>query len=257
MSRQRPSLSVVRDPLQGRGAHALRRRHPHPRSGMVPVPLQHPKGRNRRSPAPPCLAPPPPLWLEVVVADAWHLVARVFPHLVERSAELGVAPYEDTPRKHRDAFLPPSSSTAAEDSSPATPPPESPPRVGDTNWCDCGRCTAMPTTRECFCCRELPQAVRKQPAECIRVHTDFFKLCLDVAVLAVAYCEVREKGLEHSHELHETVVFSLCVMVMDLLDLVYLVTALVPSATVCLASSPGSSGCTAIWFSRLAMVERL
>ncbi|KAM7301189.1 P2X purinoceptor 7-like [Ixodes scapularis] len=62
----------------------------------------------------------------------------------------------------------------------------------------------MPTTRECFCCRELPQAVRKQPAECITVHTDFFKLCLDVAVLAVAYCEVREKGLEHSHELHDS-----------------------------------------------------
>ncbi|KAM7302003.1 putative serine carboxypeptidase CPVL [Ixodes scapularis] len=117
--------------------------------------------------------------------------------------ETGVAPYEDTPRKRRDASLPPSAPPAAEDSSPATPPPEPPRRVGDTNWCDCGRCTAMPTTRECFCCRELPQAVRKQPAECITVHTDFFKLCLDVAVLAVAYCEVREKGLEHSHELHE------------------------------------------------------
>ncbi|CAN7952262.1 unnamed protein product [Ixodes pacificus] len=123
--------------------------------------------------------------------------------ILKRSAELGVAPYEDTPRKRRDASLPQSASTAAEDSSPATPPPEPPRRVGGTNWCDCGRCTTMPTNRECFCCRELPQAVRKQPAECITVNTDFFKLCLDVAVLAVAYCEVREKGLEHSHELHE------------------------------------------------------
>ncbi|CAN7940212.1 unnamed protein product [Ixodes pacificus] len=123
--------------------------------------------------------------------------------ILKRSAELGVAPYEDTPRKRRDACLPQSASTAAEDSSPATPPPEPPRRVGGTNWCDCGRCTSMPTYRECFCCRELPQAVRKQPAECITVHTDFLKLCLNVAVLAVAYCEVREKGLEHPHEFHE------------------------------------------------------
>ncbi|KAM7313350.1 hypothetical protein ISCGN_003217 [Ixodes scapularis] len=85
MGRQRPSLAVARDPLQGRGAHALRRGNPHPRSGMVPVPLQHPKDRKRKSPALPCLAPPMPLWLEVVEADAWHLVARVFPYLPERS----------------------------------------------------------------------------------------------------------------------------------------------------------------------------
>merc|ERR1711911_570141 len=41
------------------------------------------------------------------------------------------------------------------------------------------------------------------------------------------------------------------------LVLVYLVTALVPSDTACLASSPGSSRRTAVWISRLVMVERL
>ena len=41
------------------------------------------------------------------------------------------------------------------------------------------------------------------------------------------------------------------------LDWVYLVTALVPSDTACLASSPGSSSLTAVWISLLVMVERL
>lgn len=41
------------------------------------------------------------------------------------------------------------------------------------------------------------------------------------------------------------------------LELVYLVTALVPSDTACLASSPGSRSLTAVCTSRLVMVERL
>ena len=40
------------------------------------------------------------------------------------------------------------------------------------------------------------------------------------------------------------------------LELVYLVTALVPSLTACLASSPGSRRRTAVWISRLVIVER-
>ncbi len=41
------------------------------------------------------------------------------------------------------------------------------------------------------------------------------------------------------------------------LELVYLVTALVPSDTACLASSPGSSRRTAVWISLDVMVDRL
>ena len=41
------------------------------------------------------------------------------------------------------------------------------------------------------------------------------------------------------------------------LELVYLVTALVPSDTACLASSPGSSKRTAVWNSLDVIVERL
>ena len=41
------------------------------------------------------------------------------------------------------------------------------------------------------------------------------------------------------------------------LEEVYLVTAFVPSDTACFASSPGSRRRTAVWISRLVMVERL
>ena len=41
------------------------------------------------------------------------------------------------------------------------------------------------------------------------------------------------------------------------LELVYLVTALVPSETACLANSPGKIRRTAVWISLLVMVERL
>ena len=41
------------------------------------------------------------------------------------------------------------------------------------------------------------------------------------------------------------------------LELVYLVTAFVPSETACLASSPGSRRRTEVWISLLVMVDRL
>ena len=47
-----------------------------------------------------------------------------------------------------------------------------------------------------------------------------------------------------------------CVMVVYL-ELVYLVTALVPSETACLASSPGRRSLTAVWISREVMVDLL
>ncbi|KAM7291318.1 P2X purinoceptor 7 [Ixodes scapularis] len=127
--------------------------------------------------------------------------------ILHRSAELGVVPYEDTPRKRLKRAGEASRPQLDEVPGvlPTAPLPEPPPprRVGSTDWCDCGRCTAMPTARECFCCRELAPAVRKQPTRCITLDGDFSKLCLDVAVLAVAYCEVRESGRELQHQLHE------------------------------------------------------
>lgn len=62
--------------------------------------------------------------------------------------------------------------------------------------------------------------------------------------------------------LRRTCVFYVCrfgqtAVLRVYLLLVYLVTALVPSLTACLASSPGRRRRTAVWISRLVMVERL
>ena len=43
----------------------------------------------------------------------------------------------------------------------------------------------------------------------------------------------------------------------DYLELVYFVTALVPSETACLANSPGNNSLTAVWISREVMVDLL
>ena len=51
-------------------------------------------------------------------------------------------------------------------------------------------------------------------------------------------------------------VFGFC-LVTAYLELVYLVTALVPSETACLASSPGRRSLTAVWISREVMVDLL
>lgn len=50
---------------------------------------------------------------------------------------------------------------------------------------------------------------------------------------------------------------KLCKPESDYLDEVYLVTALVPSETACLASSPGRMRRTAVWISRDEMVDFL
>jgi hypothetical protein len=63
--------------------------------------------------------------------------------------------------------------------------------------------------------------------------------------------------------LFQTIVFSLQKFEhhlegsFELFELVYLVTALVPSETACLANSPGKMRRTAVWISRDEMVERL
>ena len=43
----------------------------------------------------------------------------------------------------------------------------------------------------------------------------------------------------------------------DYLELVYFVTALVPSETACLANSPGNNSLTAVWISREVIVDLL
>lgn len=52
----------------------------------------------------------------------------------------------------------------------------------------------MPTSRECVCCRECPPAVTAQPEGCVTEHADFSLICLQPAVLRVAFWALQEAG---------------------------------------------------------------
>ncbi|CAN7944278.1 unnamed protein product [Ixodes pacificus] len=97
--------------------------------------------------------------------------------LLDRSEQLGLRPFEDTPRK-----------TAADNDDGAPPePPEPSARLDDTRWCRCGRCQLMPTARECVCCLEVPKVASKAGNRCITDHSDFFGGILNPVVLQIAY----------------------------------------------------------------------
>ncbi|KAH6920815.1 hypothetical protein HPB50_028195 [Hyalomma asiaticum] len=114
--------------------------------------------------------------------------------LLRRSDALNVVPYDGTPLQEDIA---PSSSTRGEDD-PGDPDPTPPEDVG---WCRCGRCRPMPTVPERLCCRDLHQCVQRN-ARCICEDEYFYTLCLDMEVLSVAYCELRERGEEPVLDIH-------------------------------------------------------
>ena len=73
----------------------------------------------------------------------------------------------------------------------------------------------------------------------------------------LAYACIKILFLEDMGVLKRTQVVVQQIFCKIYLDEVYLVTALVPSETACLASSPGRSRRTAVWISREVIVERL
>ncbi|XP_029849630.2 P2X purinoceptor 7 [Ixodes scapularis] len=109
------------------------------------------------------------------------------------SKSVGLVPYASTPpKRHREQQF------SSEDS--AAPPDPSPDpdgwRLSSTAWCSCKRCSVMPTSRECLCCRECPPAVATQPEGCVTEHMDFALICLQPAVLRIAYWALDEAGLQ-------------------------------------------------------------
>ncbi|KAH7931628.1 hypothetical protein HPB49_026334 [Dermacentor silvarum] len=72
--------------------------------------------------------------------------------------------------------------------------------------CECGHCQVLPNFREleCVCCREMgaPLTVA-QPQGCISEHPDFNVLFLNIAVLRVAYLELRSWGNTMDDEMHK------------------------------------------------------
>ncbi|KAL1423499.1 hypothetical protein MTO96_000025 [Rhipicephalus appendiculatus] len=83
-----------------------------------------------------------------------------------------------------------------------------PSRLSNTDWCECGHCQVLANFRavECLCCREMGAPVTTaQPHGCITEHQDFSVLCLNIAVLRVAYLELRSWGHTMDDEMHKQV----------------------------------------------------
>lgn len=76
--------------------------------------------------------------------------------------------------------------------------PDSSARIGNTNWCMCGVCVAMPSADECYCCQELEELNQKfddTGVTCITTHEKFRIVCLDTDVLRTALVAIHNARL--------------------------------------------------------------
>ena len=63
-------------------------------------------------------------------------------------------------------------------------------RIGNTAWCSRTKCAALPTERECCCCRELAHIRHLfsdvEGLQCITDHPEFVGACLNPLTLRIA-----------------------------------------------------------------------
>ena len=86
-----------------------------------------------------------------------------------------------------DSHLIDNNSSSDSESDDMSPDEADQPRIGNTEWCTCDHCQALPTSKECICCQELVGVGDKiEGIPCITQHHDFSMLCLHPAVLRVA-----------------------------------------------------------------------
>ncbi|KAH6921058.1 hypothetical protein HPB50_027951 [Hyalomma asiaticum] len=80
------------------------------------------------------------------------------------------------------------------------------PRIGNVEWCQCGRCTAMDNGLESVCCREIGRvdALRGDGNDCITMHETFTGACLNIHALQIAYYALIEDhpALVEAPEIH-------------------------------------------------------
>ena len=115
---------------------------------------------------------------------------------------------------------------------------------------------AMPFSSGSFQSRHLPAAPALQVDSSPLSHRGSPILLLPTSKVTSIKCQFSLETVDGS-EKSLWKCWSLIKQPVAHLELVYLVTALVPSDTACLASSPGSSRRTAVWISLDVMVERL
>jgi len=55
-------------------------------------------------------------------------------------------------------------------------------RLGNISWCSCAKCTSMPHTVECYCCREVAEVEErlKGGESCVTALEAFQRVCLDI-----------------------------------------------------------------------------
>ena len=64
-------------------------------------------------------------------------------------------------------------------------------RVVNTEWCSCGTCGIMPTSKECLCCQEMDELDwMLHGLRCIIQHEDFASVCINGGVPRTAVVEM-------------------------------------------------------------------
>lgn len=81
-------------------------------------------------------------------------------------------------------------------------------RQGNTDWCNCGSCTPMPTALESRCCTGVQRISEKiksysNDLTCISRHHGFPTVCLDVYVLETAYYQYRSQYGDLQNSINE------------------------------------------------------
>ncbi|XP_037513143.1 uncharacterized protein LOC119389817 [Rhipicephalus sanguineus] len=104
--------------------------------------------------------------------------------ILARMQEQNLNPYEYAP--HRDVSM--DDSSESEDPDFGRPPSPHAGRLGNVDWCRCKHCGLMPTLAECICCKDIAEIRTEQL--CVTLDADFEALCLNTAVLRVAYIDV-------------------------------------------------------------------
>ena len=61
-------------------------------------------------------------------------------------------------------------------------------RLGNTSWCSCAKCLAMPGAVKCICCRKLPEVEERLESSdgCVTCLETFVTVCLNKDILYTA-----------------------------------------------------------------------
>ncbi|XP_065191770.1 P2X purinoceptor 7-like [Sycon ciliatum] len=79
-------------------------------------------------------------------------------------------------------------------------------RLGNTEWCDCSKCRAMPERLDCICCQDAAitlERTREHGVRCVAEIPDFETVVLHQQVLATAwrgYFEMKQQPKQLSDE---------------------------------------------------------